>query len=175
MAICLAGIYRPAGSSACLEVPAGSYSSQTITISPSAKAWWGFAASPDFRKFVATVEGSGNIWLSVDSGKSWNALESAGARNWKVITASPDFAKMIGCAFRGYMQMSLDSGGTWAPRTIAGSKDWFGVSTAADFLKMVAWIRSVPVCEWRHRLGQHCYDRCKKAKKGLKWEYHEAW
>jgi hypothetical protein len=112
--------------------------------------WIGIASSSDGTKLVATDIGTdetgGYIYTSTDSGVSWIARTSAGARNWGSITSSSDGTKLVTADYpsfdadptRGYIYTSSDSGTTWIERRSAGIKWWESITSSSDGTKLAA-------------------------------------
>jgi hypothetical protein len=112
--------------------------------------WFGIDSSSDGTKLVATDIGAdetgGYIYTSTDSGVSWIARTSAGARNWGSITSSSDGTKLVTADYpsfdedptRGYIYTSSDSGVTWIERRSAGINWWESITSSSDGTKIAA-------------------------------------
>ena len=58
------------------------------------------------------VVASGNIWLSVDSGVTWEE-KFGSTQEWSAITASSDFTLLVAAVYNGRFWHSSDSGASW--------------------------------------------------------------
>jgi hypothetical protein len=151
LAACPIGTYSANGldsPSACQQVAAGYYPSQTATISTPVTSdglWSGITASPDFRFMAATLSGNGdyygNIYMSKDSGVTWTVLTGTGSRRWTEIASTPDFINLAAIDQNGSnIYFSSDGGTSWTAWTSAGVKFWYGITCSPDFSLIAATV-----------------------------------
>jgi hypothetical protein len=102
---------------------------------------WSVASSAEGTKFVAaplqgpTAEGCDTIYLSTNSGVSWN-LTSAPCENWASVAMSADGTELV-AATASAIFISRDIGATWS-NTSAPSQGWTSVRLSSDGAKLVA-------------------------------------
>jgi len=97
------GWYGVASSSDGTKLVASVYGGQLYTSTDSGvswtardsnRAWRSVASSSDGTKLVASVQGGGYIYLSNDSGLTWEAQTTAGSRDWIGVALSSDGMKI---------------------------------------------------------------------------------
>ena len=142
--LCDSGHYLPSGTSDCLLVQAGSYPVQNITYNATKLGWIGIAASADFTVMLATVS-YGQIYKSVDSGGTWNAITNGKPVTNSGIACNADCSKIAVCR-NNSIHLSPDGGSTWTdPDSEANSlKDvgFISIVANANFTKFVATTRA---------------------------------
>ena len=102
-------------------------------------SWTGIASSSDGMKLLA-ANGSkvadGYLWISGDSGMTWNTCANAGFRKWSCVASSADGSALLAGTYLGAVYVSMDSGATWVSRS--GNAAWESVATSADGTIMYA-------------------------------------
>eukprot|EP00605_Chrysophyceae_sp_TOSAG23-4_P000870 GSChrysophyteH1.ASY1.ANO1.961.1 assembled CDS len=142
--VCAPGYYSQTGYAnavgGCSAVAAGYYPSLEVTttsLTSGTKIWTGVAVSEDFTK-IAVCRRSSYIYLSVDSGSSWNPLMSATIQDWLGITGNPTLTKLAATCSGCNIKLSLDGGLTWTDLEASGKTSWIGIAASSDFNSMVA-------------------------------------
>jgi len=108
-------------------------------------SWQGIASNAEFTKFAATAFNKAPIYLSFDSGNTWNPVPNTAGYDWNGIVAAPDFSILAATGYnhtaKGYfMSKSVDSGSTWQVLAGAGNRAYQGVTANADFTLMAATV-----------------------------------
>jgi photosystem II stability/assembly factor-like uncharacterized protein len=104
------------------------------TESPNDVFWWAIASSASGSNLVALSDG---IYVSTNSGNSWNKADWPSANQSAVISA--DGKKMAVAARGGLIYTSSDSGKTWMA-TSAPNENWWTISSSADGNKLAAGV-----------------------------------
>jgi hypothetical protein len=106
-----------------------------------AENWTSIASSSDGSKLAATANG-GNIYVSADSGKTWNGTTPGGISNpkWIAIASSADGSRLVALNYGGSLYTSTNSGSTWTANTVTGvtSTNWYCAASSADGNTLVA-------------------------------------
>lgn len=112
------------------------------TTSPLA-VWTALASSADGSKLVAAAfpdfqTDVGPIYVSEDSGKTWNDRSVPGVTgSWNSVASSADGNKLVACIrVNGSIYTSVDSGRSWIRR--ATRNNWSSVASSADGSRLVA-------------------------------------
>jgi photosystem II stability/assembly factor-like uncharacterized protein len=106
--------------------------------------WSALASSSDGTRLIAaTGGGSGQVYISSDSGVTWTVqtVSSTAGASWSSVASSSDgshLAAVYNVTSAGYIFTSSDSGVTWSQRTGAPNADWAGVAMSADGSQIVA-------------------------------------
>jgi photosystem II stability/assembly factor-like uncharacterized protein len=113
----------------------------------------GMTATPDGSKLLVAT-GNGYLLYSSDSGTTWSAMTSAGARNWAVVAINDSGTVMVAGETGGYLYMSTNSGATWAQAN-PGVANWAaldmnssGTVIAATYLTGVVMISTNSGVSW---------------------------
>jgi len=106
-----------------------------LTSAPSA-GWRGVASSADGIKMVASAVGGSGIYVTADSGKTWN--QSSSTFSPSCLASSADGTKLYGGIFGGGIVRSVNSGGSWALGAGAPSTNWNSIACSDDGSKVVA-------------------------------------
>jgi hypothetical protein len=105
----------------------------------------GVASSADGTKLVAVYNKGGlggNIYISANSGATWNLQSSAPTTNWWSVASSADGSKLVAVVNGGRIYKSADSGVTWTPQTSSPSAPaWNAVASSANGSNLVAVVR----------------------------------
>lgn len=80
----------------------------------------------------------GSIFLTTDSGNTWNEIMAPGVRKWASLTSDRTGEYLAAAAFDGDIWTSSDSGATWIDRQSAGTRNWTYISSTPDGSKLVA-------------------------------------
>jgi hypothetical protein len=103
----------------------------------SGTAWTSIAASTDGTKWVASANtGSGALYISSDSGKTWSSTSPVSAQ-WQAVASSADGVKLVAAIAGGNIYTSTNSGATWVVRT-GVAKNWASLASSADGVRLVA-------------------------------------
>ena len=106
--------------------------------------WAAIASSSDGTKLVAAANGSGNIYNSIDSGKTWFVTSGSGSPNpaqYQAVASSADGTKLVAAVNGGYVYTSTNSGSTWVSRV--GPAAWSSVASSSDGVRLVAVINNL--------------------------------
>ncbi len=130
-----------------------------------ARGWYGIDTSADGTKVIAADQ-SGYIYISTDSGATWNPQIGNGITytGWyAAVDVTPDGTKFAAASASGYIYYSSNGGTSWMQLTNAGSRNWYGIVLSDDGVNMTAssdgvftstdsganWLRrSGPVGQW---------------------------
>jgi photosystem II stability/assembly factor-like uncharacterized protein len=99
-------------------------------------AWDSIASSSDGNTLIA-LEGNGSIYVSSDSGASWEEATNAPITYWQRTAISEDGSKMIAATDGGSIYVSQDRGITWFA-TSAPSNYWESVACSTNGNILVA-------------------------------------
>jgi len=111
------------------------------------KGWRAIASSADGVKMVASAIGSGGIYVSTDSGKTWNS--SSTFYSPTSLASSANGTRLVGGIYGGSIILSTNSGSSWNLITAAGSPlPWTGVASSADGSKFAACISNSTIYVW---------------------------
>ena len=105
--------------------------------------WNAIASSADGSKLVAATEFGGPLYVSADSGATWNDNGSPVGPSWTSVATSSDGVILVACASQddvgngGNIYISTNSGTVWVPAG-APTRAWRGVASSADGTKLVA-------------------------------------
>ncbi|MES2631230.1 MAG: Ig-like domain-containing protein [Patescibacteria group bacterium] len=104
--------------------------------------WLSLASSSDGTRLAAVGKDDGyqSVYLSSDSGTTWNQTTINEGQRWNDVALSSDGTKIVATATGGYIYTSSDSGATWIERTAAGSRQWGAIASNADGTKLVAGV-----------------------------------
>ncbi len=100
--------------------------------------WSGIASSADGSKIVATLTCSDSVYVSLDSGVSWQAhflgVGAEGCQTINSVTMSADGTKIAAADYSnpGAVYMSIDSGVTWRKYGPAGNIYPFAITASYD-------------------------------------------
>ena len=119
---------------------------QTGTGKPPTANWAGVASSADGNVLAVassggTAPGAKGIWVSNDSGVTWNnpASTNTGAGFWVSIAMSANGTRMAAVRLSGGVYTSDDSGVNWTLRTqIFGNADWRSLASSSTGQYLVA-------------------------------------
>ncbi len=101
--------------------------------------WSSIAASADGVKMVAAANGSGQLYNSVNSGKTWTSTAPfSGA--WQAVASSADGIKLVAALNGGVIYTSTNSGASWVPGL--GPAAFSSVASSADGTRIVAVINN---------------------------------
>ena len=81
---------------------------------------------------------TGPIYISNDSGATWQYVSSAGLGWWNAICCSDDGNVIAACDFQGYIHVSRDGGITWTIGISATTDSWSSIACSSDGTKMIA-------------------------------------
>jgi photosystem II stability/assembly factor-like uncharacterized protein len=97
--------------------------------------WSAVAVSANGTKLAAAGVG---LWLSANSGATWNKALTTDMYKWSAIASSADGTKLVAADnVDGYIYTSADSGFTWIRRTVP-NWGWGSVASSADGTKLAA-------------------------------------
>lgn len=101
------------------------------------RLWYGVASSYDGVR-LASIAYNGNIFVSADSGATWNEVTATGAeKKWQSIASSSDGTTIVASARDDHIWISSDAGTTWTQVTsTGGAKYWKSVAVSADGTQM---------------------------------------
>ena len=113
------------------------------------RAWWKIDCSSD-GTHVAVVYNPGRIYVSNNSGTTWNEVTSTGSQYFRNITVSSDGSKMVAVVGLGSTSgigniwYSADYGSTWTENTTSpgSEKQWEAVAFSKDGSTLIAGARS---------------------------------
>jgi hypothetical protein len=95
------------------------------------------AASTDGVKMVAAANGgSGALYNSTDSGKTWSSTSPVSGQ-WQAVASSADGTKLVAAIAGGNIYTSTNSGNSWVVRTSV-TKSWSSLASSADGVRLVA-------------------------------------
>jgi hypothetical protein len=95
--------------------------------------WKSVAISSDGTAQTAVVN-NGSIYVSTDSGDTWN--DKGSVRAWSDVSISTDGIIQTAVVKGGQIYVSTDSGNTWTPK--ASIEDWVSISISSNGLKQTA-------------------------------------
>jgi hypothetical protein len=103
-----------------------------------AAQWSTIASSADGNNLVAASLGSGDVYVSTDAGKNWNATSAISAQ-WRSVASSLNGAKLLaGRTSGGPLYYSTNAGSTWTASGSAPSGNWNSIAMSSDGTKAVA-------------------------------------
>ena len=110
------------------------------------ETWNALACSADGSKMAATIDGgtSGSlgIYVSTDSGHTWNASGASASTFWQSIGSSADGTRLIAgqgsSSTSGHILISTNSGTTWTGVTGDTSAKWYSIAVSANGSNAVA-------------------------------------
>ena len=121
-------------------------SGNTWTARESTREWYAVASSADGSRLIACVdnEGSGGVFLSSDSGITWQATSSLDSRHWQGVATSIDGKRLAAVSLRGvklrdggqYISLSNDGGVTWTTQSPAVSS--LAIAMSGDGTRVIA-------------------------------------
>jgi photosystem II stability/assembly factor-like uncharacterized protein len=96
-----------------------------VSLSSYGNQWTCIRMSSDTTKIIACGTYFGYIYLSTDSGSTFNQLTTDQSRNWTSIAVSADFTKITATAQSDTIYYSKNSGATWTSGLyLPGGVDW---------------------------------------------------
>ncbi len=105
-------------------------------------AWSGISSSSNGSVLAAVVGGGGGspgyVYISTDSGVTWDEIQELDKTNWGSVTVSDDGQTLVVAELGGYIHISKDAGTTWTAQTSAGEGNWSSLVTNSDGTKIVA-------------------------------------
>lgn len=99
-------------------------------------SWFSIASSSD-GQILAAVANHGGIYVSTDSGSSWNQSDAPVEPAWSAVAATADGSIMIAAADPGPIYTSTNSGLNWNSNS-APIRSWSAVAASADGSKLFA-------------------------------------
>jgi hypothetical protein len=98
--------------------------------------WAAIASSSDGTKMVAApVTAAKNLYISIDSGKTWSVSGSVSAA-WQAVASSADGTKLVAARSGDFIYTSTNSGAAWISRFGPGA--WSSLASSADGVRLVA-------------------------------------
>jgi photosystem II stability/assembly factor-like uncharacterized protein len=110
--------------------------------------WFSVASSADGSRLAAAPDGD-QIYISTDSGNTWNTAGDSPYQVWESIASSADGTKLLACGEPDLINYALytsqDSGNTWTESNLSASNEWYKVASSADgtHLLAVCWFGPV--------------------------------
>lgn len=96
------------------------------------------ASSADGTRWVGTFHSaSDNIYISTNSGQSWNVTTSVSSSQWEAVASSADGSILAAAIFNGTIYYSTNFGSNWVSSG-ATSRQWQALSMSADGTKILA-------------------------------------
>ena len=116
-----------------------SWAQPTAGLPPANSYFWlgggSVASSADGTKLMAAGATNGLIYISINSGNNWSAVNASGC----AVASSADGTKLVAVdSLTAQIFTSADSGGTWTTNTFYYGYHWSHVASSADGSKMVA-------------------------------------
>jgi hypothetical protein len=100
--------------------------------------WRSITSSADGSKLAAVPEG-GQIYISSDSGVTWNASVSSPSKYWSSIASSADGSKLVATEnYGGQIYTSINYGVTWTMSASSPKKNWKSVTSSSNGNKLAA-------------------------------------
>lgn len=100
--------------------------------------WRAATASADGSQFAVVSYGNEAIYISTDSGATWNESVSGGGFNWNAVASSADGSVLIEASeFDNFLEVSTDAGATWR-RPVVTQVSYTSVAASADGTKLYA-------------------------------------
>ena len=97
--------------------------------------WSAIASSSDGIKVVAAASGgSGALYNSTDSGKTWISTSPVSGQ-WQAVASSADGIKLVAAITGGNIYTSTNSGVSWVSRF--GPGNWSSLASSADGVRLV--------------------------------------
>jgi Concanavalin A-like lectin/glucanases superfamily len=110
-----------------------------ISNAPASKNWTSVAMSSDGTKIlIGAVSPNAVLYRSSNTGASWTAIDTSGARNWGSVAMSSNGSIMAAADNGGYLYISNNSGSTFSAVGSLGIKNWTGVAISSNGTTIVA-------------------------------------
>jgi len=119
-------------------------------VADSVANWQGVAVSSDGSTTAAIqydwvtgedgLQGFGSVWVSTDSGTTWEAADVVleGTTEFQSISMSADGSTIAATNYNGPIYWSDDGGESWEPVTALGSRPWRDIDVSSDGSKLAA-------------------------------------
>jgi photosystem II stability/assembly factor-like uncharacterized protein len=116
---------------------------QTWTSAMPSHHWVSVTSSADGSK-LAVAAANGPIYLSLNSGASWEQANVPVTNYWSAVAISTNGSILTAVAINGPIYISTNSGNTWA-RANVPSTNWVSVALSADGTRMLASATNGPI------------------------------